>query len=119
MLDVYGWRLKGGAEAIARLMDATTWLDPAEAVRCGLADQVGPASAGITARFDATAVAMLGEIPPRFRDLIAQLRDPRRALAPLATTELYARRDAERKASLIDVTEIYRRLNTPFQGGRL
>lgn len=100
MLDVYAWRLRGGRAAIARMMDATTWLDPAEAVQLGLADEVAPAvPTAIAASFDVAALEALGEIPQRFRVAASALVTGGR----LPTT-------ASRG---LDIEEIYRRFNQP------
>ena len=125
MLDVYGWRLKGGREAIAALMTATTWLDPAEAVARGLADEVrADVPSTVTAQVDLAALAALGPIPPRFAARIAELRTgSRHSLAP---PPLRDPRDSwkasherlDRRTPAFNVLEVYQRLNTPTQGGR-
>jgi len=82
----YAWRLKRDAAAIARLVDADTetWLDPAECVAWGIADEVIPAAPAAAARFAPSAIAALGRPPSRFAALVAALATTQRASASRA-----------------------------------
>lgn len=122
ILDVYTWRLRHGREAIARLMDDTTWWNPAEAVAAGLADEVRSATTPtVPAHIEASAFAALGPIPPRFAALIAELRTgSRHSLAPPPARDprdswkaSHERLD-RRMPARFNVFDVYRQLN---QGG--
>ena len=84
MASIYGWRLKGGRDAIARLVDdeSGSWFDASECITLGLADAIAPADVKIAAHFDAADLARLGAVPVRFRSLIATLGRRPSSLVP-------------------------------------
>lgn len=76
MLSVYAWRMKPTRAELSKMLDATTWMDPADSVRYGLADEITSAAPAIAAHFDAADLTALGAIPTKFRGLIGTLTRP-------------------------------------------
>jgi len=80
IVTTYRWHSPLSAEAIGALMAATTWMDPAEAIANGFADEITE-PVEVAACLDAHVLAKLPPVPERYRLKVAAFT---RASAPPA-----------------------------------
>lgn len=110
IIAAYRWVSNKSPEDLALMMAETTWMDATAALEAGFATEIVAAPSPVTARFDASSLGRLGDIPEAFRSKVsALLASPSvEADAGRQTSGQSATTDAPAAAAATDVLRLCR-----------